>query len=82
MASFQTKHPNLGKFYRVLQWKMLLYFMTVGSILRPLVYFVAICYILWLFGRYIFPVLVYCTNKNLAALVRSRFTKNPFWNFL
>jgi hypothetical protein len=34
MACFQTKNPNLGKFWRLLQWKMLVYFMDTGSILR------------------------------------------------
>jgi hypothetical protein len=37
MAYFQTKNPDLGKFWRVLQSKMLVYFM-------------AIWYILWSFG--------------------------------
>jgi hypothetical protein len=62
MVCFQTKNPNLGKF-----WRVLAYFMTIWSILRPLkifydhsVYFVVI----W----YIFPVLVSCSNKNLATL--------------
>jgi hypothetical protein len=32
---FLTKNPNLGKFWRVFQWKMLVYFMDAGSILRP-----------------------------------------------
>jgi hypothetical protein len=44
------------------------HFMVIWYILWPfyvnLVYFVAI---LWLFGIY-FPVLVYCTEKNLATL--------------
>jgi hypothetical protein len=31
MAYFQTKHPDLGKFWRVLQWKMLLYYMAFWS---------------------------------------------------
>jgi hypothetical protein len=35
MVFFQTKNPNLGKFLRVLQWKMLVDFMAVRSILRP-----------------------------------------------
>jgi hypothetical protein len=30
-------------------------------------YFVAICYILWLFGKFS-PFLVFCTKKNLATL--------------
>jgi hypothetical protein len=29
MAYFQTKNPNLGKFWKVLQSKMLVYFMVV-----------------------------------------------------
>jgi hypothetical protein len=52
MAYFQTKNPNLGKFWRVLQWKMFVYYLSVWSILRlfgifcgPLVYFMAIWYI-------------------------------------
>jgi hypothetical protein len=70
MVYFQTKNRNLGKFGRVLKWKMLVYFMDIGSILRPfdifydhLVYFVAIWYIFS-------PLLVYCTKKNLATLGR------------
>jgi hypothetical protein len=41
MACFQAKNPNLGKFGRVLEWTMLAYFMSVWSILRPM---------LWPFG--------------------------------
>jgi hypothetical protein len=69
MVCFQTKNPNLGKFWRVLQWKMLVYFRTIWSILRPLeifygqvVYFVFIWYIL-----------VCCTEKNLATLCPNKF---------
>jgi hypothetical protein len=29
MVCFQTKNPNLGKFWRALDWKMLIYFMTI-----------------------------------------------------
>jgi hypothetical protein len=39
MVCFQTKNPNLGKFWRVLQWKMLVYFMDSWSILRSFVIF-------------------------------------------
>jgi hypothetical protein len=68
MVCLQTKHPNLGKFWRFLQWKMLVYFMAIWSIL-------------WLFGIsydhlvhfmviwYFFSVLVSCNKKNLATLV-------------
>jgi hypothetical protein len=68
---FQNKNPNLGKFWRALEWKMLLYFMTIWNILRPFditygrwVQFLAI----W----YIFPILV-CLN--LATLQQSVFTR-------
>jgi hypothetical protein len=57
MVCFQTKNPNLGKFWRILQGKILAYFMTIGSILRPLeviyghsVYFVDIWFIFPRFG--------------------------------
>jgi hypothetical protein len=39
MVCFQTKNPNLGKFWQVLHWKMLVYFMDTWSILRSLVIF-------------------------------------------
>jgi hypothetical protein len=39
MVCFQTKSPNLGKFWRVLDWKMLVYFMDAWSILRSFVTF-------------------------------------------
>jgi hypothetical protein len=52
MEYFQTKNRNLGKFWRVLQWKMLVYFMEILSILRTfdvfyghLVYFAVIWYL-------------------------------------
>jgi hypothetical protein len=36
---FRPKNPNLGKFWSVLQWTMLVYFMVVSSILWPFVIF-------------------------------------------
>jgi hypothetical protein len=52
MVCFQAKNPNLGKFYMVLQWKILVYFMTIWTFLGTLeifnghlVYFVVIWYI-------------------------------------
>jgi hypothetical protein len=57
MVCFQTKNPNLGEFWRVLQWKMMVYFMDTWSILRSfvrfyghLVQFVIIWYIFSRFG--------------------------------
>jgi hypothetical protein len=34
MVSFQTKNPNFGKFWRTLDWKMLIYFMSIWNILQ------------------------------------------------
>jgi hypothetical protein len=36
---FQTKITNLGKFWRVLQWKTLVYFVAICYIYGHLVYF-------------------------------------------
>jgi hypothetical protein len=67
MVYFQTKNPNLGKFLRTVDWKMLMYCMAIWNILETfgtyydhLVHFVFIFYIL---------VLVSCTKKNLATLL-------------
>jgi hypothetical protein len=74
MVCFQTKNPNLGQFWRALDWKMFVYFMAIWSILwrfgifcDHLVHFV--------FIRFIFPVLVSCTKKNLATLVEKQKSK-------
>jgi hypothetical protein len=34
LPDFQTKNPDLGKFWRVLHWKMLGYYMAIWYILR------------------------------------------------
>jgi hypothetical protein len=36
MVSFQTKNPNLGIFWRTLEWKMLLYILFIWNILRAI----------------------------------------------
>jgi hypothetical protein len=33
MVCFQTKNPNLGRFWRALEWKMMVYFMVIWNIL-------------------------------------------------
>jgi hypothetical protein len=59
---FKEKNPNLGKFPKVTQWKMLVFLATfVHFIVKLYTYFMAI----W----YIFSVLVCRTDKNLAALL-------------
>jgi hypothetical protein len=35
MVCFQTKKPNLGKFWRALEWQNLVYSMAIWNILRP-----------------------------------------------
>jgi hypothetical protein len=57
MVCFQTKNPNLGKFWSALDWKMFIYFMATWNILwrfgilyDRLVHFVFIWYIFSDFG--------------------------------
>jgi hypothetical protein len=57
MVCFQTKNPNSGKFWRALDRKWLMYFMTIWNILHTfgifydqLVHFVFIWYIFSGFG--------------------------------
>jgi hypothetical protein len=38
MVFFQTKNPNLGKFWRALEWKKLVYSMSIWTILGPFGY--------------------------------------------
>jgi hypothetical protein len=73
MVHYQSKNVNLGKFWRTLEWEMLVYFMVISNILRPLGIFYGHLVYFWPFGRvvvlwYIFPVLIYCVRKNLATL--------------
>jgi hypothetical protein len=73
MAYFQTENPNLGKFWKDLQWKTSILW-TLGLFYGHLAYFVAI----WQFFMviwYIFPVLVCCTKKNLATLFQTAFSR-------
>jgi hypothetical protein len=63
MVYFQTKNPNLGKFWTALDWKMLIYLMAIWNILGR---FRVIWYILGSFGIFP-PILVFCTMKNLAG---------------
>jgi hypothetical protein len=69
MVCFQTKNPNLGKVWRVLLWKI--YFLTIRSIWRPFEIFYdhLVCFVVI---RYIFPVLLFWTKKNLATLITDR----------
>jgi hypothetical protein len=73
MAHFQTKNPDLGTFWRILQWKMLVYYTAIGSISRLLgivcgllAYFMVI----WYFYR--FGML----HQTLATLLEPPFMLN------
>jgi hypothetical protein len=39
---FHVKNPNVGKFWRALEWKLLLHLVVYKKIYRHLVYFMAI----------------------------------------
>jgi hypothetical protein len=54
---FQTKNPYLGKFWRALKKKVVVYLMAIWYILRP-------------FGIF-FPI-PYCTKTNLATLFQNQ----------
>jgi hypothetical protein len=60
MVCFQSKNPNLGKFWSAIDWKMLIYFMAVWNILLRfgrfsghLVHFVFIWYIFSVFWYHV-----------------------------
>jgi hypothetical protein len=51
MVCFQTKNPYLGKVWRTLEWKTLVYFMVIWYILWPYGNVVVIWYIFPRFGK-------------------------------
>jgi hypothetical protein len=67
MVCFQTKYSYLGKFWRALEWKMLVFFIVIWIILRSFGKFYGHLVMLWKCGTFFF-VLVYCAKKNLATL--------------
>jgi hypothetical protein len=78
---FQSKNPNLGKFWRALEWKSLVYSLALCNILHPFgIYYSYLLNFMafwWQFG--IFPhVLVHCVIKNLATLLSSAFSSTAF----
>jgi hypothetical protein len=67
MVYFQTKNRNLGKFWRALEWKKLVYSVALWNILHLVYVFNGNLVFKWhcvIFS----PVLVYCIKKNLATL--------------
>jgi hypothetical protein len=52
---FHTKIPNLGTFWRALEWKMLVYLLAIWNILTQFGIVYGHLVILWSFGTYKFP---------------------------
>jgi hypothetical protein len=65
---FSNQKIQFGKFWRALEWKMLIYFMDISNILLTFGIF-SDNLVQFVFFWYIFPVLVSCTKKNLATLL-------------
>jgi hypothetical protein len=69
MVCFQTKNPSVGKFWRALDWKMLIYILWPFGILYGYFwYYMTIWYILYSFGTF-FRFWYHVPKKNLATLV-------------
>jgi hypothetical protein len=47
MVYFKTKNPYLGKFWKALDWKLLVYYILIWNILRPLGIFCGHLVMLW-----------------------------------
>jgi hypothetical protein len=69
MVCFRTKNPNLGKFWRALEWRMLVYFMPIWNMLWPFGIFNGHLAFIWQFGIFS-SALVYCVKNNLATLFK------------
>jgi hypothetical protein len=52
MVHFKQKIPNLGEFGSVLQWKMLVYYMVIGSIIQIFGIFYGPLVPFWSFSRF------------------------------
>jgi hypothetical protein len=81
ISYFQTKNPNLGKFWSVLQWQMLVYFMAIWSTLQlygifcgRLVYWIVIWYIFSRFG-------MFCQEKSGSPDVHVHFDFSSLTSF-
>jgi hypothetical protein len=74
---FPFWYADLGKFLRVLQWTMLLYYLATWSILRLFGIFRAhMLFLLYIYlSGIVCPVLVCRTKKNLATLHFATFRK-------
>jgi hypothetical protein len=75
MVRFQTKNPNLGNFWRALEWKMPIYFLVVWNILRSFGVFyghLENVVVIW----YIFPHFgILCQEKSGNPVLNGRSVK-------
>jgi hypothetical protein len=87
MVYLQTKNPNLGTLWSVLESKILLYFTAIWSVFN-LVYLLALWYLLWSFGifsqilYYVVPRKIWqpCSNQEGLALdFELRNSANPIF---
>jgi hypothetical protein len=79
--AFKPKIPNSGKFWRALQWKMLIYFTAFWYILWPFGLFYGFWVnfvVIW----YIFSDLECFAKKNLATLAETQEVVVPRKNLL
>jgi hypothetical protein len=68
MVSFQTKNLNFGKYWRVFDCKMFIYFMAIWNILRTFgIFYDSLVHFLFIW--YIFSGFGFTQQKNLATLV-------------
>jgi hypothetical protein len=68
MAHFQTNNPNLGKFWRVLRWKILLYFTPSWSVLQP---FSIFC------GHLVYLMVTYLVYFSCCGMLYQEKSGNP-----
>jgi hypothetical protein len=66
MVYFQAKNPDLGKFWRALDWKVWIYFTAIWNILRSFGIFYNHL-VRFVFMRYLFPVLVSCRYQEKSG---------------
>jgi hypothetical protein len=67
MVKLHTRIPNLGIFWMALEWKLLVYYITIWYFSGRWLNFASIWYSLWSNGIGIFARFR-CTKKNLATL--------------
>jgi hypothetical protein len=68
MVYFQTKNSNLGNYCKVLQWKVLVYFIKIWSILKPFGIF---------YGRLVYSVVIWYVHDSCFGILYQEKSGNP-----